>query len=111
MRVFIQVLIVFITEMISRGALEAALSKVDVQQMTWLINFIGRHIRSPRMSLPLTHLCQKVLDLYPAEAPENVGGFITLLNSFCELRNIMIQEIRLQDELLILKGLMLGIGM
>ena len=104
-------LVVFITEMISRGTLEAALSRFDVQQMTWLINFIGRHIRSPRMSLPLTHLCQKVLDLYPAEAAENVGGFITLLNSFCELRNTMIQEIRLQDEFMNLKGIMLGAGM
>lgn len=97
--------------MIARGTLEAALTEMNAQKMTHLIKFITKYIQSPNMSLSLIHLCRKLLDFCTLNSMETNGEYWKLLESFGELHNILLNEIRLQDEFLIMKGIMLNAGM
>lgn len=99
-----------IEELVNRGGLALALRGRDEDSLTPLIEFLSKHIRDPRYSNDAIHVCHRILDTYciPLESSshQESASFQALMHSITLLLEQVKEEVRLQDDILHLKGML-----
>ena len=102
----LQVVSAVVEELVSRSALGAALSGRDATSLLPIVNHVAKYITDPRHTQIMSALCHRLLDTYampPAHAAGSGSSLVSLLSVLQERVSV---ELRVQDELAAIKGML-----
>lgn len=106
---WLQVVSAVIEELVNRNALGAALSGRDASMLSPIIKHTSKYITDPRYTQTLSSLCHQLLDTYALPLAPSMGGgggSDTLLASLEVLQERVNVELRVQDDLFAIKGML-----
>jgi len=95
-----EVVVTVIEELMARGGLEAAVSGRNAETLVPVLEFLAKYVAEPRYSRLLAGVTERMLDVYGSvvgQSPQ-VDAKLQLL------RERVVVEVRLQQELLMLQG-------
>lgn len=99
-----------IEELENRNALAAAVGGRDARTLSPIIKHACKHIGDPRHTQTLSSLCHQLLDTYALPLAPSVGfaggSTESLLSSLAVLQERVNGELRVQNHLLALKGML-----
>ena len=94
--------------MVTRGALSAALSGRDAESLLPVIEHIAKYITDPRHTQVMCAMCHRLLDSYslPGDGRAVAGSAESLLAMMNVLQERANAELKVQDELVSIKGML-----
>jgi U3 small nucleolar RNA-associated protein 15 len=104
----LQVVSGVVEELVTRGALSAALSGRDAEALLPVVEHMAKYITDPRHTQLLCALGHRLLDAYTMPGDSGAAdatsrGLLNTLNVLQERANV---ELRVQDDLISLKGML-----
>lgn len=103
-----QVVSAVVEELVTRGALSAALSGRDADTLLPVLEHMAKYISDPRHTQMVCALCHRLLDAYamPADSGTRAASGKSLLDTLRILQERANAELRVQDNLISLKGML-----